>query len=145
MWYGDKEIYFACTSGGYTKTGQIFRYTPSAAEGTEGEKDNPGKLELFLEPNNVALLKYCDNLTIAPWGDIIFCEDRARPRVVGVTKEGQFYKIAESIHYKSEFAGGVFSPSGKTYFVNIQHAGLTVAIQGPWQKGMAITESVIGA
>jgi secreted PhoX family phosphatase len=38
------------------------------------------------------------------------------------------------VGYKSEFAGGVFSPSGETFFVNIQGAGLTVAITGPWKK-----------
>lgn len=67
-------------------------------------------------------------------GDVVFCEDNERPRAIGITKDGQFYKIAENIRYKSEFAGGVFSPSGRTYFLNIQHAGLTVAIQGPWDK-----------
>ena len=137
MWFGGGEVYFACTSGGRSKTGQVFRYTPSPDEGTTSEKNNPGKLELFLEPNDTDLLKHCDNLTIAPWGDIILCEDRKHPRAVGVTQKGQFYHLAESLHYKSEFAGGVFSPSGKTYFVNIQHAGLTVAIQGPWQQGVS--------
>ena len=134
MWFGNNEIYFACTSGGYTKTGQIFRYIPSPHEGTPQEDSKPGRLELFLEPNNTDLLRHCDNLTVAPWGDVVFCEDNERPRTFGVTSDGQFYKIAESIRYKSEFAGGVFSPSGKTYFINIQHAGLTLAIQGPWQN-----------
>ena len=144
MWFGNNEVYFACTGGGYTKTGQIFKYIPSPKEGTLEEKDNPGQLELFLEPNNTDLLRHCDNLTISPWGDVVFCEDNERPRAVGITREGQFYKIAENIRYKSEFAGGVFSPSGKTYFVNIQHAGLTIAIQGPWQN--SIDESgVIGS
>ena len=145
MWFGNNELYFACTSGGYTKTGQIFRYTPSPDEGTSAEKNNPGKLELFLEPNNTDLLRHCDNLTIAPWGDVVFCEDNERPRAFGVTPEGQFYKIAENVGYKSEFAGGVFSPSGKTYFVNIQHAGLTVAIQGPWQQIASEEEAVLGS
>jgi len=145
MWFGEQELYFACTSGGARKAGQIFRYTPSIAEGTAGEKDKPGRLELFLEPNDITLLKHCDNLTIAPWGDVVFCEDEERPRVMSISKEGHFSIIAESIHYKSEFAGGVFSPSGKTFFVNIQHAGLTVAIQGPWQKEIVIEEPVIGA
>ncbi len=142
MWFGEKELYFACTSGSVTKTGQIFRYTPSPNEGTPAEKDNPGKLELFLEPNNTDLLRHCDNLTVSPWGDVVFCEDNERPRAIGITKEGHFYKIAENIRYKSEFAGGVFSPSGKTYFLNIQHAGLTVAIQGPWGKTVEEASSV---
>jgi len=34
----------------------------------------------------------------------------------------------------SEMAGATFSPDGSTFFVNIQHAGLTLAITGPWNK-----------
>ena len=142
MWFGNGEVYFACTSGGATRTGQIFRYVPSPYEGTKQEKSQPGQLELYLEPNNTQLLRYCDNLTVAPWGDVVFCEDNERPRAVGITCDGNFYHIAENIRYKSEFAGGVFSPSGKTYFVNIQHAGLTLAIQGPWRTAASTTATV---
>jgi len=133
MWFGSNELYFACTNGGHISKGQIFRYVPSPYEGTPREKENPGKLELFVEPNNRTLVKNCDNLTVAPWGDLIVCEDDEHPFVVGVTPKGEFYKVAENTGYPSEFAGGVFSPDGSTYFVNIQHAGLTLAITGPWQ------------
>ena len=132
MWFGYNECYFACTNGGKSKTGQVFRYHPSPFEGTADEQDKPGTLELFLEPNDTKLLSFCDNLTIAPWGDIILCEDRDRPNIVGVTPDGKYYRFGENVGFRSEFAGGVFSPSGKTFFVNIQHAGLTIAIQGPW-------------
>lgn len=132
MWFGENEFYFACTNGGKNKTGQVFRYKPGAHEGTDQEHTSPGQLELFLEPNDSKILKYCDNLTVAPWGDVILCEDDAHPFVVGVTPKGEYYKLAENIGHESEFTGGVFSPSGKTYFVNIQHAGLTIAIQGDW-------------
>jgi len=134
MWFGSGEVYFACTSGGRKKYGQVFRYVPSAYEGTDREKEQPATIELFLEPNDKELLQYCDNLTIAPWGDIIMCEDRARPNIVGVTPQGEMYRVAENIGVPSEFAGGVFSPSGKTFFVNIQHAGMTLAITGPWNR-----------
>lgn len=134
MWYGEQEFFFACTNGGKTGTGQVFRYTLSPYEGTLREKETPGKLELFLEPNNTDLLKNCDNLTIAPWGDLILCEDHPHPFVVGVTPKGEYYKLAENTLFPSEFAGGVFSPSGNTYFVNIQDAGITLAITGPWKK-----------
>ncbi len=132
MWFGDNEFYFACTNGGANKTGQVFRYKPGEHEGTDQEHTTPGTVELFLEPNDTKILKYCDNLTVAPWGDVILCEDDSHPFVVGVTPKGEYYKLAENIGYQSEFTGGVFSPSGKTYFVNIQHAGLTLAIQGNW-------------
>jgi hypothetical protein len=78
-------------------------------------------------------VKSCDNLTVSPWGDLVVCEDDHHPFVVGITPAGQFYKLAENVGYMSEFAGGVFSPDGSTYFVNIQHPGLTLAITGPWR------------
>ena len=134
MWFGDNEVYFACTNGGEIGSGQVFRYIPSQYEGTAREKEVPGKLELFLEPNDESILKNCDNLTVAPWGDLVLCEDHPTPFVVGVTQQGEFYKLAENVGFRSEFAGGVFSPSGDTYFVNIQGPGLTLAITGPWKK-----------
>jgi secreted PhoX family phosphatase len=133
MWFGNNECYFACTSGGFLSQGQVFRYVPSSYEGQPDEKKTPGKIELFAEPNDSNILKSCDNLTIAPWGDIILCEDDPHPFVVGITPKGEYYKLAENVGYKSEFAGGVFSPDGTTYFVNIQGPGLTVAITGSWQ------------
>jgi secreted PhoX family phosphatase len=133
IWFGENELYFACTNGGKNQAGQIFRYKPSLNEGTTQESIEPGLLELYLEPNNTNLLKSCDNLTVAPWGDLMICEDDPHPFIVGVTKDGELYRFGENVGYQSEFAGGVFSPSGKTYFVNIQGPGLTFAIQGPWQ------------
>ena len=73
----DHKIYFACTSGGITKSGQVFICRPSPFEGTEDERKQPMPLTLFLFPNNTQLLQYCDNLTVAPWGDLIICEDGA--------------------------------------------------------------------
>src|SRR5690606_6013822 len=100
-----------------------------------GEKEVPGTLELFLEPNNVDTFQSCDNLTIAPWGDVVICEDKSDPRVIGITRQGETYVIAKNIGYrKSEFAGPVFSPSGRTLFVKIQTPGLTLAITGQWNK-----------
>jgi secreted PhoX family phosphatase len=133
-WFGKNECYFACTSGGLISKGQVFRYVPSLYEGQTREKQAPGKLELFLEPNNTDLVKNCDNLTVAPWGDVVLCEDDPHPFVVGVTPRGEFYKLAENVGQPAEFAGGVFSPSGDTFFVNMQDAGLTFAITGPWRK-----------
>lgn len=137
IWYGRDEVFFACTNGGIEKQGQIFRYTPSPYEGTAEEKNHPPTLDLYLEPNNVNLLRNCDNLTIAPWGDVVFCEDNDSPRIIGVTPQGKMYIIAHNVFHPSEFAGVVFSPSGKTLFVNIQHAGVTLAIRGPWDKPLS--------
>ncbi len=135
IWYGKNELFFACTSGGKNGNGQIFRYVPSKFEGQSKEKDSPAKLELYLEPNNTDTFQNCDNLTIAPWGDVIICEDKHDPRIIGITPQGKTYLIAKNIGYRqSEFAGPVFSPSGNTLFVNIQSPGLTLAITGPWNR-----------
>ena len=133
IWFGDRELYFACTNGGKNAAGQIFRYIPSNFEGTSGEIKSPGKLELFAEPNDKEILKSCDNLAIAPWGDLVICEDDSHPFVVGITPKGEYYQLAENVGFESEMAGGVFSPSGKTFFVNIQQPGITIAITGPWK------------
>jgi len=135
MWFGNGEFYFACTNGGVNKTGQVFRYKPSQFEGTSREDEQPAKLELFAEPNNKDILKYCDNLTVAPWGDVILSEDDDHPFLVGITPTGEYYKLGENVGFQSELAGCVFSPDGSTLFVNMQHAGLTLAIEGPWRKG----------
>ncbi len=134
MWFGQNELYFACTNGGEKGLGQIFRYIPSELEGTTEEINNPGKLEIFIEPNNSDLVESCDNLTIAKNGDLVICEDKDTPRIVGVTPAGKIYHIAYNVGYKSEFAGATFSPDGQTLFVNIQGPGLTVAIEGPWSS-----------
>ena len=131
-WFGDGEFYFACTNGGRKASGQVFRYIPSTEEGKTGEENNPGTLELFIEPNNSNLLESCDNLTIGSNGHLVLCEDQAHPRIIGVTPEGKIYHIAENIGYESEFAGATFSPDGSILFVNIQGPGLTLAIRGPW-------------
>lgn len=138
MWHvaadeGD-AIYFACTSGGPKRIGQIWKYTPSASEGQPGETDAPGVLELFLEANDSRLIENADNLTAAPWGDLVVCEDRQGDvvRLVGVTPEGRCYTLANN-HVNGEFAGAAFSPDGSTLFVNLQTAGMTLAITGPWR------------
>lgn len=138
IWYGDGAAYMACTNGGKNRKGQVWRYVPSPNEGTEQEQDEPGTLELFVEPNDTTVLENADNLTVAPWGDVIACEDGSGDQyLVGITPDGSFYKLGLNAVSDSELAGATFSPDGSTLFVNIQHAGLTLAITGPWQSGHA--------
>ncbi|PSQ86704.1 MAG: phosphatase [Bacteroidetes bacterium QS_3_64_15] len=133
MWYGEDAVYMACTNGGKNAKGQVWRYVPSPYEGTDREDDKPGRLELFVEPNDTTVLENADNLTVAPWGDVIACEDGSgTDTLVGITPEGQFYKLGRNAMGDSELAGAVFSPDGSTLFMNIQHEGLTLAITGPW-------------
>ncbi len=132
MWFGNNEVYFACTNGGKFNYGQIFRYVPSKKEGHPEESDEPGTLELFVESRDFGLFHNCDNLTIGGNGDLVICEDHPTPRIIGISMQGKIYHIAKNVGYKSEFAGATFSPDGEVLFVNIQEAGLTLAIRGPW-------------
>ena len=132
IWTGKDGIYFACTDGGVKRKGQIWRYVPSPAEGSPGETKQPGTLELFIEPNDGALVEGCDNVTMAPWGDLIVCEDGNSPQfLVGVRPDGSTYKLGRTTI--SELAGACFSPDGSTLFVYIQTPGMTLAITGPWK------------
>lgn len=138
IWAGDDAVYIGCTSGGRKKAGQIWTYRPSAHEGTARESGAPATLELFIEPNDPDLVENADNIVVAPWGDLIVCEDaKADQHLVGVTPEGRLYRLAHNALSDSEFAGACFSPDGSTLFVNIQYDGLTIAIDGPWDARRA--------
>lgn len=135
MWYGNDAIYFACTNGGAAQTGQVWRYTPSPIEGTALEDMQPGRLELFIEPNDSDLVEHCDNVTVTPWGDLLLCEDGPEEQfLVGVTRDGSLYKFGRNAVSYSELAGACFSPDGSTLFFNIQFDGLTLAVTGPWNR-----------
>lgn len=132
---GRSELYFCCSYGGARQLGQVWRYRPSRREGMAGEANEPGTLELFVETENAALLKNCDNVAVMPWGGLILCEDgpEGQPQYLrGVTPRGQLYDLAANSY--SEFAGATFSPDGSTLFVNAQTPGITFAIIGPWRK-----------
>ena len=136
MWYGMGSVFFACTSGGHAGQGQVWRYTPSPHEGTAGEQGaGAGKLMLYAEPNDKGLVENADNLTVAPWGDVILCEDGGgTDRLVGIRPDGTFYELARTVS-SSELAGATFSADGSTLFVNAQQDGVTMAITGPWPGG----------
>lgn len=135
MWFGNNGVYFACTTGGRAKRGQIWKYIPDGREGKGPGASVGGRLELFIEPNDASVIEHADNLTVAPWGDLVVCEDGLDEQfLLGVTPAGKVYKLARNLHNHSEFAGATFSPDGSTLFVNIQNPGLTLAITGPWNQ-----------
>ena len=126
---------FTCTIGGPARLGQVFTYKPSPYEGTPREKEAPGQLELLAEAQRDSLLLNCDNLTQAPWGDLMICEDTGGScGVVGVRPDGSKYTVAFNAYSDSEVAGVCFSPDGKIMVLNIQYPGMTVAITGDWKQ-----------
>ena len=140
MWWGEGECYFACTDGGPERIGQIFRYIPSPVEGTAGEAAQPGRIQLFVQSDDARIMEKCDNVCVAPWGDLIVVEDGDEDQYIrGVTPEGQVYTIGRNAETgpfgeKSEITGPCFSPDGSTLFFNVQrNPGRTYAVRGPWQ------------
>ncbi len=128
---------FTCTYGGPARLGHVFTYKPSPDEGTPREKESPGELTLIAEASHSSLLKNCDNLTMAPWGDLIVCEDTddaSNCGLVGIRPDGTQYLLAYNAWSDSELAGVCFSPDGKIMFLNIQYPGMTLAITGPWSS-----------
>lgn len=127
IWMGDGELYFTCTSGGAAKLGQIFRLRPALA--------GPDRLQLFFESTDIAQFNYGDNLTVAPNGHLIVCEDAYTDEVTnylrGITPEGVAYPLA-LLRAQTEWAGACFSPDGRTLFVNVYSPTKTLAITGPW-------------
>jgi uncharacterized protein len=125
MWAGNNVIFFVSTAGGPLKAGQVWRYTPGLQ----------GQLHLFAEPNDRSVLDMADNITIAPWGDLILCEDGSESNnVIGITPQGKVYPLVHNAMNGFEFAGATFSRDGSTLFLNIQNPGLTFAITGPWKQ-----------
>ena len=127
MWMGEGEFYFACTSGGAEECGQIFRIKPNA-HGADA-------LQLFFESRAADEYFFGDNLTIAPTGHLVVCEDSYTDTVDnhlrGITREGVAYPLAR-LRAQTELAGACFSPDGKTLFVNAYSPTRTLAITGPW-------------
>lgn len=127
-------ILFACTNGGTQAKGQIWRYIPSPAEGTPREADDPGRLELHAQPDDELVLDHPDQMTVAPWGDLLVCEDGDGDNfILGLTSRGEFYKFARIATELSEPSGVCFSPDRRTLFLNNLPAGLTFAVIGPWK------------
>lgn len=130
-WSGSGSIYFASTSGGDKRLGQVWQYTPQGRD--------KGALKLIFESPEEAVLDMPDNLCVSPSGGLIICEDgRNEQYVRGLTRQGQVFDLAKNIlpgYEGREFAGATFSPDGQTLFVNIQTPGVTLAIRGPWKRG----------
>ena len=120
------NIFFTCKKGGKAGLGQIWKYSPSKA-----------KITLFYESDNANNLWEGDNINIAPWGDLVICEDNGSNacKLVGCTPNGTLYPLGRVAgNSSSEIAGICFSPDGKKMYLNIQDEGKTIVISGDWSK-----------
>ncbi|MGH6786481.1 MAG: alkaline phosphatase PhoX [Novosphingobium sp.] len=125
IWMGAGELYFACTSGGAARLGQIFRLRPGRTD----------RLQLFYESTDIGQFNYGDNLLVAPDGQLVVCEDAYSATVDnhlrGITRDGRAYPLAR-VRIQTEPAGACFSPDGRVLFVNLYSPAKTLAISGPW-------------
>ena len=160
-WDGADSIFFASTSGGDAKNGdlntdgfeegygQIWEYTPRGRSG--------GQLVLLYESPDGDVLDSPDNIVVSPRGGLVLCEDDSstanlnqddtsrffgedKNRLIGLTLQGQTFQFGENIMNDSEFAGACWSDDGEFLFVNIfgydeEGSGGTLAITGPWERG----------
>lgn len=138
--------------------GAVWAYTPNRGDETKGTLTLLYAAATRIAGNNP------DNICVSPTGGVLYFEDGsavvdqfgAGNRVMGLTRAGLAYifcknnvilsdaQIAamgrtgqfDADDYRgNEFAGGTFSPDGRTLYVNIQTPGITFAITGPWAKG----------
>jgi secreted PhoX family phosphatase len=129
----DDAVFVVSTSGGDAGQGQVFRYAPRAGAG------RGGVVELFIESegddqSSPRLWQLPDNITVAPWGDLVICEDGdGQQNLWIVSKERGVFRFAANLINEAEFAGACFAPNGRTLFVNIQTPGVTFAITGPFR------------
>jgi secreted PhoX family phosphatase len=125
LWLSGDRLWFTATDGGAQRRGQVWMLTGD-------------RLTLFAEPDDARLLENADNLTVAPWGDLVLCEDAVGrdldpgQHLLGLNMAGVPYRLGRNRLNLSELAGACFAPDGKTLFVNIYDPGITLAITGPW-------------
>ncbi|GAA3171813.1 MULTISPECIES: alkaline phosphatase PhoX [Streptomyces] len=142
MWWAD--------GGAYVVSSYAREESPVRHDGQVWFLD-PGRRTLTLklrfgvnpDPEHGGAFDGPDNISVSPHGGLIIAEDgEGVQHLFGATDDGRTYPIArnelnigtaEEPEY-SEFTGPVFSPDGRTLFVNIQEPGLMVAVTGPWRR-----------
>lgn len=138
-WYSSGRIFVTSTDGGNAKMGQVWELDIKEQE-----------LRLVFESPGADVLVMPDNLVVSPRGGLVLCEDGGtNPCMHGLTRDGKISRFARNNvvlagerngiagDFRSrEFAGATFSPDGRWLFVNMQSPGITLAITGPWERGI---------
>ncbi len=124
--FSDGEVYVAATSGGPIDAGQILRVAPDGEGGT---------LEVFTASTDRAVLDMPDNITVAPSGTLFFVEDGGGADYVrGIGRDGEVFELARNAASDGELTGVCFAPDGRALFLNMQADGLTIVIEGPFDR-----------
>ena len=84
-------------------------------------------MTLIAEATRDSILRNADNLTLAPWGDLVVCEDTSSHcGLVGLTPAGVQYAMADNAYSRSELAGVCFSPDGQTLLASGHNGALEI-------------------
>lgn len=132
IWYADEgRVVIVSTSGGPAGAGQVFELQDSL-------DGSSSVLKLVAQSQDKESLDSPDNITVAPWGDLVVAEDGGQvPHIRVINNRGEIFDLAKNSRGYGEFAGVCFSPDGSTLFVNLQVQGQTIAIQGPFREYLA--------
>jgi secreted PhoX family phosphatase len=120
------SIYFASTSGGDARLGQIFAL--------HLKNNDVQELELIFESADELAMAAPDNICMTPLNNnIIICEDGGGAEYLHLLRKGgnQTYRLVQNLvpgAESSEWAGACFSPDGNTLFANVYSAGMVFAI-----------------
>lgn len=133
LWIRGDQVYFSATSGGHHRRGQIFALDVS------GEPDAQ-TVQVIAEAPSQEGLNYPDNLTVGPKGSLFVCEDNSENCFIqAIRQDGQVVPFGMNRNKGHEITGVCFSPDFKTMFFNLQKEGLTLAVQGPFEKWLMPT------
>lgn len=148
--YWNGKIFFVSTEGGGPFTGSV---PPNSLPfpGSAGFGEGYGQvwmydtqeetLTLVFESPGPDVLDSPDNVVISPRRkSVMICEDSPLGnKVRGLTRDGATFDIALNALASGadEFAGVTFSPDTKVMYANMQSNGITYAIWGPWERGLA--------
>jgi MYXO-CTERM domain-containing protein len=131
LWLAPDAAYFCATTGGPIGHGQIFRLR-------FGERP---LLDVIAASTDPEVLDNPDNICVSPQGQLWVAEDSLDGNLLRkVTLDGQIQPFARNARSSGEFAGPCFSPDGRTLFVNMQEDQLTLAIRGPFDQPLPLSD-----
>lgn len=131
---GHGSALFVSTAGGASKCGQIWAYHPD-------RHGDDGTLELLWESPGVDVLNYPDAITVSPHGSLVIADDGVGTSLLrGITARGEVFPIAYAVDKVNDPTGPVFSPDGRTLFINLMgedpplDSGMSFAVWGRWSR-----------
>jgi secreted PhoX family phosphatase len=130
-WYAGGQVYFTTKGDDRVWTHDLAR----------------GRLRILYERETspTPVLSGVDNVTVAPNGDVLVCEDAGDMQIVAIAPDGRAAPLVQvEGHRGSEVAGAAFDPSGTRLYFSSQRGprndsreGITYEVTGPFGRGPA--------